>query len=697
MKSLHHLAALLLGSCLILSHSFVSAAAPVTASYDILVYGGSAGGVAAAVQARRMGKSVAIIEPGKHLGGLTSGGLGATDIGNKAAIGGVSREFYQRVRKHYTDPKNWTFEKPENYRSGRGSEGAVEDAMWTFEPSVAENILRDWCKEEKVEVIYGKRLDLKDGVQKKDNLIFSIRMETGEVYAAQMFLDASYEGDLFALAGVSFHVGREANSVYGETLNGVQVKNARSHQMVAGVDPYVKKGDKTSGLLPGVHGDSPGQEGAGDKRVQAYNFRMCLTDRKENQILFTEPKGYDPQRYELLLRNFEAGETRAPWAPVLMPNRKTDVNNNHGFASDNINMNYEYPEGDYAKRDAIFKEHVLYQQGLMWTLVSNPRVPEKIRNEISRWGLCKDEFTDNGGWPHQMYVREARRMISDYVMTQNECQGRRECDDPVGLGAYNMDSHNVQRYVDANGHVRNEGDVQVGVSPYPISYKSIVPSEKQCGNLLVPVNLSSSHIAFGSIRMEPVFMVLGQSAATAACFAIDDKVTVQQVDYKKLNERLVADKQVLVWTGPKRGAAAGVDPKSLKGVVVDDDKAKIVGEWGVSSVNPGYVGSQYLHDNNDGKGEKSVNYVIALPEAGTYDVRLSYPPNANRATNVPVTIQTSERATEVKVNQRQKPTLDGSFVSLGKFAAEKEITIIIKTTGTDGHVIADAVMAVRVP
>jgi hypothetical protein len=689
--------AMFIASFLVFSHSIASFAAPVTASYDIVIYGGSAGGVAAAVQARRMGKTAVIIEPGKHLGGLTSGGLGATDIGNKAAIGGVSREFYQRVRKHYNDPKSWTYEKPEEYRSGRGTEGTVEDAMWTFEPSVAEKILRDWCAEEKVEVLYGKRLDPKEGVQKEGNLIVSLTLESGEVYAGKMFLDASYEGDLLAFAGVSFHVGREANSVYGETLNGVQVKNAKHHQFVLGVDPYVKKGDKASGLLPGVHGDSPGAEGSGDKRVQAYNFRLCLTDRKENQIPFTEPEGYDPLRYELLLRNFEAGEMRAPWAPVLMPNRKTDVNNNHGFSSDNINMNYDYPEGDYAKREAIFQDHVLYQQGLMWTLVNNERVPEKIRKEIRRWGLCKDEFTDNGGWPHQMYVREARRMVSDYVMTQSDCQGQRACDDPVGLGAYNMDSHNVQRYVDANGDVRNEGDVQVGVSPYPISYKSIVPSEKQCGNLLVPVNLSSSHIAFGSIRMEPVFMVLGQSAATAACTAIDDKVTVQQVDYKKLNERLLADKQVLAWTGPKREVVTGIDPKKLMGIVVDDDKATIVGDWGVSSVSPGFVGAQYLHDNNDQKGEKSVTFVIPLAEPGFYDVRLAYSQNANRATNVPVTLETSELVTIVKVNQRQKPDLDGAFVSLGKYLSAKQIIVSIKTTGTNGHVIADAVQAIRVP
>ncbi|HZN35562.1 MAG TPA: FAD-dependent oxidoreductase, partial [Pirellulaceae bacterium] len=354
------------------------------AAYDLVVYGGTAGGVVAAVQARRLGKTAVLIEPSQHLGGLTSGGLGATDIGNKAAIGGISREFYQRVRKHYSEPANWKYEKPEQYRSGRGSEVGQEDAMWTFEPSVAEKILDEMVKEAGVVVVKGQRLDLQKGVVKNGGRIASIRMESGQTFAGKMFVDATYEGDLMAKAGVSYTVGREGNSQYGETLNGVQTKNATKHQFVAGVDPYVKKGDKSSGLLPRVHAGPPGEEGSADKRVQAYNFRMCLTDVKANQIPFAKPAGYDALQYELLLRNFEAGETRAPWNPILMPNRKTDVNNNFGFSSDNIGMNYDWPDADYATREKLFAEHLAYQQGLLWTLVSNPRVPEKIRQEVSR-------------------------------------------------------------------------------------------------------------------------------------------------------------------------------------------------------------------------------------------------------------------------------------------------------------------------
>jgi hypothetical protein len=530
--------------------SLVSAQGVETVSRDVVIYGGTSGGVAAAVQARRMGKSVVLIEPGQRLGGLTSGGLGATDIGNKAAIGGISREFYRRVKQYYDQPGAWKFESREAYRSLR--QRPDDDAMWTFEPAVAERLCQELLQESQVEVVLGERLDLQQGVSKQANRITLLRMESGRLFAGQVFLDCTYEGDLLARAGVSYHVGREANATYGETLNGVQTHNAVYHQFMPGVDPFVTPGDARSGLLPGLHAGPPGEEGSGDARVQAYCFRMCLTDVPENRVPFDKPDGYDPLRYELLLRNLEAGEKVIPWSPTMMPNRKTDTNNNRGFSTDNIGENYDWAEADYAARDRIFREHLLYQQGLMWTLANHPRVPESMRREVSRWGNCRDEFPENAGWSHQLYVREARRMVAEYVMTEHDCQGRRVAEDPVGLGAYGMDSHNVQRYVDAQGHARNEGDVQVGgFAPYGISYRAIVPKEDQCANILVPVCLSASHIAYGSIRMEPVFMVLGQSAATAACLALEAHAPVQRVDYAALRAQLIADGQVVEWTGPQ--------------------------------------------------------------------------------------------------------------------------------------------------
>ncbi|MFA6240864.1 MAG: FAD-dependent oxidoreductase, partial [Candidatus Hydrogenedentales bacterium] len=444
-------------------------------TYDVVVYGGTSGGVVSALQAVRMGKTAIVVHPGRHLGGLTSGGLGATDIGNKGAIGGISREFYGRLGTHYGQPE-----------------------AWTFEPHVAEDTFKAMIAEAKITVLYDERLDLAKGVEKDQGRIVGIVMESGRRIEGRMFIDATYEGDLMAKAGVSYHVGREANSVYNETLNGVQTKNAKYHQFDCAIDPYVVAGDPASGLLPGIQEGGPGEEGAGDHRVQAYNFRMCLTNDPANRMPFPKPEKYDPLRYELLLRYLNAGHWTVLKLSTPMPNNKTDTNNKGAFASDNIGMNYEYPDGDYAVRERVFNEHKDYQQGMMWFLANDPRVPEDVRNEVNQWGLPKDEFQDSGGWPHQLYVREARRMISGYVMSQHDCEGHTQTDDAVGLAAYTMDSHNVQRYA-KDGRVWNEGDVEVGgFPPYPIAYRSICPKRAECENLLVPVCLSATHIAYGS-------------------------------------------------------------------------------------------------------------------------------------------------------------------------------------------------------
>lgn len=540
--------------------------------YDVVVYGGSSAGVAAAIQASRMGKSVALIEPSECLGGLTTGGLGQTDIGNKQVIGGISREFYQNIRKYYDNPEHWKWQEKNRYADdGQTRTDKNEDAMWTFEPSVATQVLNDMMAPEKIDVYMGKRLNRETGVKMKNSQITSIKMESGETFKGSMFIDATYEGDLMAAAGVSYTVGRESNATYGESLNGVQANrlsftlnrwtstNGYNHNFVEGVDPYIVKGDPTSGLLPGISDKAPGVDGQGDKKIQAYCFRMTLTDHPDNRIPFRKPDNYREQDYELLFRNYEAaganirvmnncgGRHIVPWINSPMPNRKTDTNNCHGFASDFIGQNYNYPEASYEEREQIVKAHLDYQQGLMWTLANHPRIPQDVRKEVSRWGTCKDEYKPgDNGWQRQLYIREARRMLSGYVITQRHCEGMEVATDPIGMAAYTMDSHHVQRYVDMNGYVKNEGNVEAPVGkPYPISYQAIVPRADECTNLLVPVCLSSSHIAFGSIRMEPVFMVLGQSAATAACQAIDEKCSVQGISYEKLKSTLIGDKQIL--------------------------------------------------------------------------------------------------------------------------------------------------------
>ena len=533
--------------------------------FDIVVYGATSAGIATAIQGSRMGKKVMLIEPSSRIGGLTTGGLGQTDIGNKQAIGGISREFYQNIKRFYLQPENWKWQSRESYKDGGQTRSSTnEDAMWTFEPSAALRVFEEMLSKEKnITIAYHQRLNRENGVVLINKTIQSIRMESGEVYIGKMFIDCTYEGDLMAAAGVTYTVGRESNSQYGESLNGVQTgktgltlrntisRNAYYHNFIDDVDPYVIKGDPKSGLLPFIVSEKPNIDGSCDDKIQAYCFRMTLTDHIDNKIPFSKPLGYNEIDYELLFRNYEArsgsvnkmynyGDPLVPWINSDMPNRKTDTNNQKGFSTDFIGQNYAYPDATYQERDIIIQRHKNYQQGLMWTLAYHPRIPEEVRAVVSKWGLCKDEFETNQGWSGQLYVREARRMVSDYVMNQKNCEKLEIVDDAVGLGAYGMDSHHIQRYVDANGHVKNEGNVEAGVSsPFPVSYRSIVPKKSEVQNLFVPVCLSASHIAFGSIRMEPVFMVLGQSSAIAASLAIDKKINAQAIEYKTLKPLLL--------------------------------------------------------------------------------------------------------------------------------------------------------------
>jgi len=523
------------------------------ATYDLVVYGGTSAGVMAAVQARRMGKSVVVVCPDRHLGGLSSGGLGFTDTGNKAVIGGLAREFYHRVWQHYQTPEAWKWQVREAYgNKGQGTEAidGAQRTMWIFEPHVAERVFEDFVREYQVPVERDQWLDRAKGVRKDGARVVAITTLSGRTYVGRMFIDATYEGDLMAAAGVEYHVGREANRVYGEQWNGIQtgVLHHRHHFGVLPkpISPYRIPGDPQSGVLPRVSTEPPGLYGEGDRRVQAYCYRLCLTEHPDNRIPFARPEGYDPAQYELLLRVFAAGwrETFDKFDPI--PNRKTDVNNHGPFSFDNIGRNYDYPEASYERRREILKEHEAYQKGWLYFIANDPRVPAEVREAMGRWGLSKDEFTDNGGWPHQIYVREARRMVGRFVMTENELLQKRPTPEPVGMGSYTIDSHNVRRYITPEGGVQNEGDIGVGLKgPYQIAYGALTPKPGQAVNLLVPVCLSSSHIAFGSIRMEPVFMILAQSAATAAVMALEDNLAVQDLPYAKLRARLLQDGQVL--------------------------------------------------------------------------------------------------------------------------------------------------------
>lgn len=522
-------------------------------SADVIIYGGTSAAVTCAVQVARMDKSVIIVMPEKHLGGMTSSGLGFTDTGNKSVIGGLAREFYQRVYNHYQKEEAWKWQNKAEYGNRGQGTPAIDGenrTMWIFEPHVAERIFEDFIKEHNIAVHRDKWLDRANGINMKKGKISSISMLDGTRYKAKIFIDATYEGDLMAAAGVSYHVGREAGSVYGEKWNGVQVGvlHHGHHFGKMNISPYIIEDDPSSGVLPRISTAHPGNKGEGDSKVQAYCYRMCLTQTEDNRIPFEKPDNYDPSQYELVLRILEKGwrQTFRKFDPI--PNHKTDVNNHGPFSFDNIGMNYDYPEASYARRAEIIQEHKDYQQGLLYFYANDTRVPEEIRTEMSKWGYAKDEFTDNDNWPYQLYIREGRRMIGQHVMTENEVLGKTPVPESIGMGSYPMDSHNVQRYITPEGYVQNEGDIGVyPKQPYQISIGAILPKQEECKNLLVPVAVSSSHIAFGSIRMEPVFMILGQSAGTIAGLAIDNRKDIHALPYETIMYRLVKDKQILNW------------------------------------------------------------------------------------------------------------------------------------------------------
>ncbi|MBQ3260271.1 MAG: FAD-dependent oxidoreductase [Alistipes sp.] len=557
--------------------------------YDICIYGGSSAGVVAATSAARLGKRVIIVEPSNHIGGLTTGGLGQTDIGNKQVVKGLSQEFYRSLGTHY---------------------GRLEH--WVFEPSVAQSIYDKWLDNRLITIVRSRRLV---GVEMSDAHIVAINTVESESgadtvrYAAKAFIDATYEGDLLAAAGVSYTVGREPNEQYGETYSGVQMP--KYHQFPDGVDPYVVKGKPESGLLWGISDGELAEVGTGDKLVQAYNYRICLTDVPENMKPIERPADYDSTRYELMVRLIEA---QPEWRELskyfiwsMMPNRKTDINNFGGFSTDMIGENHNYPEADWAERRRIDDYHTSYTKGLLYFMGHDERVPESMRNEMLRWGYPLDEYVDTDHWTPQLYVREGRRMVSDYVATQADCEGRASVEDGVALAAYKMDSHNCQRVVvRKNGRdmVKNEGDVQVGKNiPYPISYRSIVPKRGECDNLLVPICVSSSHIAFGSIRMEPVFMVLGQVSAMAAVQYIENTLSdVQSVDVVALN--------ALMDSNPRLDG-------STPDVMADDAMGCVEceGEWESVTKKGGY-GATYL-ETAGGKPARAT-FRVKAPCKGKY-------------------------------------------------------------------------------
>ncbi|HET9826542.1 MAG TPA: FAD-dependent oxidoreductase [Chitinophagaceae bacterium] len=649
----------------ILSCLLLFASAQNNFKYDVCVYGGTSAGVIAAYSVAKMGKSVILIEPGKHLGGLSSGGLGYTDIGNKYAITGLALDFYRRMGKRY---------------------GKFE--QWVFEPHVAEEIFDDYINRVKVKVLFGYRIAR---AEKDSGFITQIILEnslapsrySNKIISAKMFIDCSYEGDLMARAAVSYTVGREANNVYNETYNGVQLMDG--HQFPDGVDPYKIAGDSTSGLLWGISKEKLAAPGSGDKKVQAYNFRICLTDDMQNMIPITRPNNYDSTRYELLLRLFDAQTGRRALNDYCiiskMPNHKTDINNRGAFSTDMIGVNYNYPEADYSERKKIIKLHEEYTKGLLYFYGHDPRVPEQLKTEMLKYGYPKDEYKDNGHWSPQLYIRESRRLVGAYVMTQANCQGRAVVDDGIAMAAYTMDSHNCERVI-VNGMVRNEGNVEIGgFGPYPISYRSIIPKASECKNLFVPVCLSASHIAYGSIRMEPVFMELGQAAAVAACVATSARQTVQQVDVRKI--------QTILKENPSLD-------RSIPEVLADNDdstQVSVAGSW--KRLTSGGYGPFFLVAEPT-KEEAQIRFRPQIKSSGFYAIYAYVPQLEKAASTTLFTIFDGNSAKNIFVRSHihVEGQTSGEWIFLGKFKlpAGRKSYVAITNENADGLVCADAIL-----
>lgn len=517
-------------------------------SFDIVVYGSSSAGVTAAVQAAKMGKSVVLIAPGKHLGGMTSNGLGWVDIKMPKALGGLTSFFFRKVWSYYQNDSSWKWETKHPIKGQLVNYYPNVHLMWVLEPHIGERIFDAMANAAKVSIVRGERLNRNDGVKMDGLRIVEIAMESGLTFSGKMFIDATYEGDLMAASNVSYIVGREPNSLYQETLNGIH-SNIPSNNNYIKIDPYVVEGDPQSGLLQRIYPNAGGSEGDGDKCVEAYNYRMCLTDVPQNRVAIQKPEGYDDSEYELVFRAIKAlVSANNIFKFDLLPNRKTDANNNGLISTDYIGMSWDYAEADYATREQIAKKHEQWQRGLIWTLQNHPRVPVNVRQFYGPWGLPKDEFADNNNWPYELYVREARRMVSDVVIDEHTVFGNEAAQDSVGLTYYYVDSHSIKYIVNPDGHLATEGGIyKMVLKPFPISYGAIVPARGECENLLVPVCISASHAAYGAVRVEPTYMVLGQSAATAAALSIDNNVSLQDLPYDILRARLLADGQVLDW------------------------------------------------------------------------------------------------------------------------------------------------------
>ena len=645
----------------------------VNRDYDVVVYGATAGGTIAAIAAAEEGAAVLLIEPGRHVGGMVTGGLSHNDYGDRSVIGGMALEFYKKVADHYKAPLYYW----------RGPE-----------PHVGERIFLDWLEAAGVEIRFGNRVE---EVVTRDHRIESIGLTGGDRISGRVFIDATYEGDLMARAGVSYAVGREGVRDFGESWAGRRAIMPDGHQMLPRVSSFDEKGD----LLPLIHPEPMVAEGEADAGIQGYGFRLIVTDEPSNRVSFPVPDLYDPADYALVARYYQvhpgAGNMVHLW-PTL-PGGKSDMNSSGPISTNVVNgLNWEYPDAEYNRRDEIWQKMKDYTLGLLYFLSYDPAVPERIRKETQEIGLCRDEFTDNGHWPHQLYIRVARRMIGEYFMTQHDLETDTVKYDAIGMGSYNIDVRHVQRtfvpvsrFPELHYEVYNEGYISIPVAPYEIPYRALLPSYGECRNLIVPVCISASHVAYASVRMEPQYMIMGHAAGIAAAMAAREGREVHLVDIARLQEKLAAGNQVLSLQDNIYGAFGFGDE-----IIIDNNMRRFIsksGNWsGVETEHNGRYQMNYAR-NDTGKGWFS--FIPWLEEGGRYRVSIWYPSDASYVSDAAVRIIHTGGTTQVTLDQRES---GGKWIPLGDFELEAGFRVVVTVVaeGTTRPVVADAVKLERI-
>ena len=657
------------------------------AEADVIVYGATPGGFCAAIAAAREGAKVVLIEPSAHVGGVNTGGLSFSDSNQtvRSTLLGLFEEWHLRVAADY---------------AARGVklpyDVAVKDnSVWTYEPHVAARVTDAMLKEAGVKILTKQPLE---GVEKNGARIVGLRTTAG-IHTAKIFIDATYEGDLMARAGVVWHIGRESRDEYGESFAGRQYPKEK--MAINGFD--------ANGLpLPFITSVRPGDDQAGEETVMVYSFRLCLTKNPANRIPFPAPKAYDPARFELVRRYFQKyPNAPLPWDLYPLPGDKFDANNGIGkmFSMGLVGEANGWCASDSKGRAALWEKHKQYTLEFYQFLTTDDAVPAKIRATMVELGLCRDEFPETDHWSPQLYVREGRRMDGRYTLTQKDIIDDPKKEDAIAVSSFPIDSHDCRRIALPDG-VINEGTIYPVRIPgrrhgyaYHVPYRAITPSASECTNLLVPVALSATHVAYSSVRVEPTWMAIGQSAGIAAALAAKAGVSVQALEYAQLRARLLAQHQVLdlpvlppVGKVARSSGPVSINSKSLLGLILDDAQAELSGDWERSTNFKPHVGTGYLHDEQRSDGKSRATFRFKAPADGDFELRMAYSAHPTRTTRLPVTLTNGPQVQTFTVDQTIALPSGDAFRTIGTVRLRRDGDYVLEVTNKDtgGFAIVDA-------